>query len=96
VTQRGIERTGVSEASRDRAMHPQLTVTKLARPLLHCTKFDLAGLGANPNAKKYRSAVSFRVVAGAFGGYFLLYKIKFGGARIVQNADRFMEADSGT
>jgi hypothetical protein len=65
---------------------------------LHCTKFDLARVGANPNAKKYRSAVSFRVVAGAFGGYFSLYKIKSGGARvvIVQNANRLMEADSGT
>ncbi|GAB6846532.1 hypothetical protein JCM10599A_03360 [Paraburkholderia kururiensis] len=37
--------------------------------LLHCTKFDLERVGTNPNAKKYRSGVSFRVAPRAPGDY---------------------------
>jgi len=36
--------------------------------LLRCIKFDLESVRTNPNAKKYRSAVSFLVVRRAFGG----------------------------
>lgn len=39
------------------------------RRLLHCTKFDLKRVGTNPNAKKYRSGVSFRVAPRAPGDY---------------------------
>ncbi|NYH13735.1 hypothetical protein GGD41_000963 [Paraburkholderia bryophila] len=40
--------------------------------VLHCIKFDLFRVRTNPNAKKYRFAVSFLVVASAFEGYFSL------------------------
>jgi len=98
VTQRGIGWAGAGEPSPVAASTPADAAPRLCRPILHCTKFDFIRVGANPNAKKYRSAVSFRVVAGAFDGYFLLYKIKSGGARIgtIQSAGRLMEADSGT
>ncbi len=41
----------------------------VARALLHCIKFDTKRVGTNPNAKKYRSGVSFRVAPRAPGDY---------------------------
>jgi hypothetical protein len=45
---------------------PRLAGHALAR-LLHCIKFDNESARINPNAKKYRSAVSFLVAAIASG-----------------------------
>ncbi|MFP3571029.1 hypothetical protein, partial [Paraburkholderia sp. SIMBA_030] len=51
----------------------------LHRALLHCIILDLRPVGTYPNAKKYRYAVSFLVVARAFQDYFSLYKTKTSG-----------------
>jgi hypothetical protein len=69
------------------ALHPAEAV------LLRCIKFDVFGVGANPDAKKYRLAVSFLVVLDAFGVYFSLYNTKTRGELRSLQPRRLMEED---